>query len=84
MLGKKHSEETKKLISETHKKNKKNEGQRHSIKTEFKKGQKPWNTGINGKELSKHYKIGSVWNKGKKGYEIHSDKHKEGLRTKMT
>lgn len=80
MLGKSHTKETRNKISETHKKNKKNKGQRHSIKTEFKKGDKPWNTGINGRELSKHYKIGSVWNKGKKGYEIHSDEHKEKLR----
>jgi hypothetical protein len=38
--GKKHSEETKKLFSEQR------SGKRFSIKSEFKKGQNPWNKGI--------------------------------------
>ncbi len=56
----------------------------NSVATQFKKGTKPWNTGIKGEELSKHYKIGSVWNKGIKGYEIHSEEHKEKLKIRMT
>lgn len=82
--GHKHTEKTKRLISETHLKNKKNEGQRHSIKTEFKKGQKPWNTGLKGEEYFSHLKEGKVWNKGKRGYHVHTEKHKEELRKSMT
>ena len=84
MLGKNHSEKTKRLISETHLKNKRNEGKHHSIKTEFKKGQKPWNTGLKGEEYFSHLKEGKVWNKGKKGYHVHTEKHKEELRKSMT
>ncbi len=56
----------------------------NSVDTQFKKGQKPWNTGIKGEELSKHYKKGSVWNKGITGYHIHSEEHKQKMKKKMT
>jgi len=36
MLGKKHSQETRNKIRETHLKNKKNEGKHHSPSTQFK------------------------------------------------
>ena len=48
--------------------------------SEANKGNKPWNTGINGEEYNSHLKKGSVWNKGITGYKIHSEKHKEKLR----
>ncbi len=83
MLGKKHSEETKRKMSLSHK------GQAISKETRIKlseanKGQKPWNTGIKGEELLSHYKKGKIWNTGLKGYKIHTDEHKEKLRESMT
>jgi len=84
MLGKKHSQETRNKIRETHLKNKKNVGKHHSPNTQFKKGQKPWNTGIKGDEYFSHLKDGKVWNKCVTGYKVHTEKHKEELRKSMT
>lgn len=56
----------------------------NSVKTQFKKGIKPWNTGMKGEEYSSHLKKGSVWNKGITGYKIHSEEHKEKLRESFT
>lgn len=52
--------------------------------SEANKGQIPWNTGITGKEYASHQKIGSVWNKGLKGYHVHTEEHKEELRKSFT
>lgn len=52
MKGKKHSKETKEIIS------KKNKGKHYSLSTEFKKGIKVWNKGKKGI-------MPTVWNKGK-------------------
>ncbi len=71
------------MIKKTLNKNKDGRGS-NSVETQFKKGQLPWNTGISGEELSKHYKIGSVWNKDLSGYKIHSEEHKEKLRISFT
>ena len=59
MDGFKHSEETKKKISEANKgkhhspETEFKKGEHHSPETEFKKGNKPWNTGKKRPELSK-------------------------------
>ncbi|MCH7851111.1 MAG: DUF559 domain-containing protein [Nanoarchaeota archaeon] len=82
--GHKHSKETRRKISETHLRNKTNKGKHLSIRTEFKKGHKPWNTGIKGKEFLSHQKNGKMWHTGKKGYHIHTKKHKEELRKRMS
>jgi len=59
-------------------------GTAHNSKaTQFKKGSKPWNTGIKGKEYLSHLKDGKVWNKGKKGLKVHTEKRKEELRKLM-
>lgn len=52
--------------------------------SEANKGTKPWNTGIKGKEYNSHLKNGSIWNKGIKGYKIHTEEHKERLRKSFT
>ncbi len=54
------------------------------VSTQFKKGQKPWNTGIKGEEYNSHQKKGSVWNKGLSGYKIHTKEHKEELKKSFT
>lgn len=82
--GHKHSQEIKDKIRETHLKNKKNVGKNHSPSTQFKKGQKPWNTGLKGEEMFSHFKNGKVWNKGVTGYKIHTEEHKEKLRKSFT
>ncbi len=56
----------------------------NSVGTRFKKGNKPWNTGLNGEEYLSHLKDGKVWNKGKKGYKVHTEEHKEKLRKSFT
>jgi len=48
------------------------------------KGNKPWNTGLSGDGYTSHLKNGRIWNKGIKGYKIHSEEHKEKLREKLT
>ncbi len=84
-----HWKEALQRLSEDYKRPHKLKGQPKSEEHKLKlslanKGQKPWNMGLKGNEYFNHLKEGKIWNKGMKGYKIHTEEHKEKLKESMT